>query len=262
MDIPRLVLTGLGAAIALMTITWVLSLIRRNASLIDGVWGLSCALVAWVYVGVSATVTTRSLLAAILVTVWGLRLSVYLFRRNWVGGEEWRYRRLRERSSARFPVTSLFTLFWFQALAVVGVTLPLLATVDPTQPESFSLFDGIGAALWLTGFLFETVGDWQLAQFRRDPVNDGRVLDRGLWRFTRHPNYFGDAMQWWGLGLIGLAAGPWWSLLGPAGMTAVLIWVSGQVPTEKHLRESRGSAYEDYIRRTSAFVPWPPRRVA
>lgn len=256
------VLIGLAAVIGLMTITWVLSLLRRNASLVDGVWGLACALVAWVYLGVSGTVKTRSLLAAILVTIWGLRLSLYLFRRNWIGGEEWRYRRLRERSPSRFPLTSLFTIFWLQAVAAIAVTLPLLATVDPGQSESLSSLDGIGAGLWLIGFLFEAVGDWQLARFRAGAANEGRVLDRGLWRYTRHPNYFGDAVQWWGLGLIGLAAGRWWALLGPAGMTAVLIWVTGKVPTEKHLRESRGSAYEDYIRRTSALVPWPPRRRA
>lgn len=259
MEIPRIVMTGLGAAIALMTITWVLSLIRRNASLVDGAWGLSCASVAWVYVGASGTVNARSLLAAVLVTIWGLRLSAYLMPRNWRSGEEWRYRRLRERSPSRFPVTSLFTLFWFQAFAVIAVTLPLLATVAPKQPGSLSPLDGVGVALWLTGFLFESVGDWQLARFRRDSSNGSRVLDRGLWRYTRHPNYFGDAVQWWGSGLIGLAAGRWWSLLGPAGMTAVLIWVSGQIPTEAHLRESRGSAYDDYIRRTSAFAPWRPR---
>lgn len=260
MDTLRSVLTGLAAVIGLMTIVWVLSLLRRNASLVDGVWGAACALLAWVYLVRSPTVTTRSLLAAILVTIWGLRLSVYLFRRSWIGGEEWRYRRLRERNPSGFPVTSLFTVFWFQAFPAVGVTLPLLATVDPSQLKSLSPLDGIGAALWLAGFLFEAVGDWQLARFRAGPGNEGRVLDRGLWRFTRHPNYFGDAVQWWGLGLIGLAAGPWWALLGPAGMTIVLLWVTGTVPTEKHLRESRGSGYEDYIRRTSPFLPWPPRR--
>lgn len=260
MDRLSLILAGAGAAIGLMTLTWAISVVRRNASLVDGAWGAICILVSCVYLAGSGVVTGRSVLAVTLVSIWGVRLSVYLFRRNWAGGEEWRYRRLREKSPSRFPVTSLFTIFWFQGLAAIAVTLPLLAAVDPDQPQSLLLLDGIGAVLWFTGFLFEAIGDWQLARFRADPSNEGGVLNRGLWRYTRHPNYFGDAVQWWGLGLIGLAAGLWWSSLGPTGMIIVLLWVTGRVPTERHLRVSRGVAYEDYIRRTSGFLPWPPRR--
>lgn len=254
-----LVILAGGGALALMTLVWILSFVRHNTSLVDGAWGLACVLIAWVYLFASGTITSRSALATVLVTIWGLRLSAYLMRRNWTGGEEWRYRRLREQSPSRFSWTSLVTIFWFQALAAIGVTLPLLAVVDPAQPDSLMALDAFGVTLWLIGFLFEAVGDWQLARFRADPSKKGKVFNRGLWRYTRHPNYFGDAVQWWGLGLIGLAAGPWWALLGPAGMTVVLLWVTGQYPTEKHLLSSRGKAYEDYIRTTSGFLPWPPR---
>lgn len=199
----------------------------------------------------------RGYVAAILVTVWGLRLSTYLTWRNWGRGEDWRYSQMRARSRGSFEVKSLFTVFWLQGVAAWGVGLPVATAVRTGQPDSLGWLDGVGAVVWAVGFGFEAIGDFQLAQFRPDPSNRGRVLDHGLWRYTRHPNYFGDATQWWGLGLIGLAAGAWWSLLGPARMTFVLLRMTGVFETERHLRESRGAAYEDYIRRTSVFLPRP-----
>lgn len=188
-------------------------------------------------------------------TVWGLRLSAYLTARSWGKGEDWRYQEMRRRSRSSFAAQSLVTVFWLQGLAAWGVGIPLAAAVRADQPESLGWLDGVGAIVWAIGFLFEAVGDLQLARFRADPANRGRVLDRGLWRYTRHPNYFGDAVQWWGLGLIGVAAGAWWSVLGPLGMTLVLLSVTGVIATERHLRESRGPSYEEYVRRTSAFFP-------
>jgi steroid 5-alpha reductase family enzyme len=252
-------LAGLGSVLALMTVTWVISVIRRDASLVDRVWGLAFVVLGWVYVIAADNPTPRSFLAVGLVTVWGLRLSAYLTWRSWGRGEDWRYGQMRERARGSFAVQSLVTVFWLQGLAAWGVGLPLAAAVRTGQPESLGWLDAVGVIVWLIGFLFEAVGDLQLARFRADPNMRGLVLDSGLWRYTRHPNYFGDAVQWWGLGLIGVAAGAWWSLLGPLGMTVVLLRVTGVFETEKHLRKSRGAAYDNYVRRTSAFVPWPPR---
>jgi steroid 5-alpha reductase family enzyme len=254
-----LVLTGMASALGLMTLVWIASVIRRDASLVDRAWGLVFVLLAGVYLVGAEDPTPRSYLAAALVTIWGVRLSVYLTWRNWGEGEDWRYGMMRERYPKRFALTSLVTIFWGQGLAAVGVGTPLLAAVRDGQPESLGWLDGVGVAVWIVGFVFEAVGDRQLAKFKSDPLNRGRVLDGGLWRYTRHPNYFGDATQWWGLGLIGSAAGAWWSILGPAGMTFVLLRVTGVILTERHLRSSRGGAYEDYVRRTSPFIPWPPR---
>jgi steroid 5-alpha reductase family enzyme len=194
------------------------------------------------------------------VTVWGLRLSAYLTWRNWGKGEDWRYRRMRERSPRGFPARSLVTVFWTQAVAAWGVGLPLLAAVGPEQPRDLGWLDWLGALLWAIGVSFEAIGDLQLARFKAAPRRGGGVLDTGLWRYTRHPNYFGDALLWWGLGLIGLAAGAWWSVLGPAGMTVFLVRVTGVTVTEEHMRRTREDAYVDYVRRTSSFIPLPPRR--
>jgi steroid 5-alpha reductase family enzyme len=249
-------LTGLVSVLALMTVTWVISVVRRDVSIVDRVWGLAFVVLAWVYVVAVEDPTSRSFLAAGLVTVWGLRLSAYLTWRSWSKGEDWRYGQMRERAGGSFAIQSLFTVFWLQGLVAWGVALPLAAAVRAGQPESLGWLDAVGVLVWMTGFLFEAVGDLQLARFRANPANRGAVLDTGLWRYTRHPNYFGDAVQWWGLGLIGVAAGAWWSLLGPLGMTIVLLRVTGVFATEKHLRETRGTAYGEYVRRTSAFVPW------
>ena len=253
-------LSGLASVLALMTVAWAISVVRRNAGVADWAWGLAFVVLAWVYVAAAEDPTARSLLAAGLATVWGLRLSAYLTWRGWSRGEDWRYAKMRERSPGSFAARSLVTVFWAQAVAAWGVGVPLAAAVRPGQSEALGLLDMVGVAVWAVGFVFECAGDVQLARFRSDPANRGRVLDSGLWRYTRHPNYFGDAVQWWGLGVIGVAAGAWWSLLGPLGMTFVLLRVTGVLATERHLRESRGAAYEEYVRRTSAFIPWLPRR--
>jgi steroid 5-alpha reductase family enzyme len=136
------------------------------------------------------------------------------------------------------------------------ISLPLLAAVNSTTPLGW--LDAIGAAVWLLGMVFEAGGDWQLARFKADPANRGKVLDSGLWRYTRHPNYFGDFCVWWGLFLIALAGGGWWSVIGPLVMSGLLLKVSGVVLLEKDIGERR-PAYRDYVRRTSAFFPAPPR---
>ena len=254
-----LALTGLGSVVALMTVVWAISVVRRNATLVDGAWGLAFVVLGWTYVVAARDPNARSFLAVALTSAWGLRLSAYLSARAWRSGEDWRYAERRGRVGRPFAFTSLLTIFLPQALAVWGVGVPLAAAVRSGQPGSLGLLDLAGAVVWATGFLIEAVADLQLGRFRARADREGRVLDRGLWRYSRHPNYFGDAVQWWGLGLIGLAAGAWWALLGPLGMTVVLLRVTGVSATDRHLRQSRGSAYEDYMRRTSAFVPLPPR---
>jgi steroid 5-alpha reductase family enzyme len=250
---------ALGAILAAMTLVWLLSLARRDASIVDVFWGLGFVIVAWIYVAASAPRTSRGVLAAVLVTFWGLRLSLHILWRSRGRGEDYRYRAMRERDPAGFPRRSLLTVFWLQAALLWAISAPLFQAQRP-GPPGLTALDGLGLALFALGFLFEAVGDWQLARFRNDPANVGRVMDRGLWRYTRHPNYFGDALLWWGFFCLALATpGSWWTLLSPVLMTLLLMRVSGVTLLERKLRETRPD-YRRYAAQTSAFFPWLPRR--
>lgn len=251
---------GLLLVLGLAFVVWLVSLVRRDASLADVFWGLGFAALAWLYRDLGDAESLRAVLVPALVTIWGARLSAHILWRSRGRGEDPRYAAMRRRWGARFPLVSLFTVFWLQAAVLWIVALPLLQV--QTAPAPWSWLDGLGVALFVAGFAFEAVGDLQLLRFRADPANRGRVLDEGLWRYTRHPNYFGDATLWWGLGCLALATpGGAWTLAGPALMTFLLHRVSGVTLLEKGLHETR-PGYRDYATRTSPFFPRPPRRPA
>jgi steroid 5-alpha reductase family enzyme len=247
------------AITGLMLAAWAVSLVRRDASVVDVFWGLGFVLVAWVALAVGDGYTGRKILVTALVSAWGLRLAVYLFLRNAGKGEDFRYRRMRARHGPRFWLISLFTVFLLQGALMFAVSLPVQAA-NVAGPGYFTWLDGLGAAVWLAGLLFEAVGDWQLARFKADPANAGRVMDRGLWAWTRHPNYFGDSLVWWGIFLVA-ASNPvhLWAVAGPLLMTFLLVRVSGVALLERSLVRRR-PGYDEYIARTSAFIPRPPRR--
>lgn len=235
---------------------WLLSLRLKDASIVDIFWGPGFALIAWSAwaIGVGGT---RATVAAGLVSLWGLRLGSYLYLRNHGKGEDYRYVAMRRRHGDRFPLVSLYTVFGLQAVVMWVVSLPVQA-VQASAPAALGLLDGLGVALFAVGFLFESVGDLQLARFKADPSNEGKVMDRGLWAWTRHPNYFGDCTLWWGLGCFAFAAGAWWAAIGPIVMSVFLLRISGVTLLERGLKR-RKPEYEDYIRRTSSFFPMPPR---
>lgn len=244
---------------AAMTSLWVLSLRLRDASIVDIFWGLGFVAIAWSTLGLSGGVAPRAGLAAGLTTLWGVRLAGYLAWRNHGKGEDPRYAAMRRRHGEAWPVRSLFVVFGLQGALMWVVSLPVQAAVR-APPGALGALDVTGAALVVAGVLFEGVGDLQLARFKREPDNRGKVMDRGLWRWSRHPNYFGDFLVWWGLFAIAAGAGAWWTALSPALMSFLLLRVSGVTLLERSLRTRPG--YEDYVRRTSAFFPWPPRRGA
>jgi steroid 5-alpha reductase family enzyme len=250
---------ALALAIGMMTLVWVVSLVRKDAGIIDIFWGLGFVVVAWFYFFQTDGVTLRKILVVALVSLWGLRLSIHILVRSIGRGEDYRYRDMRRRHAGHFPVWSLFAVFWLQATILWFVSAPLLVAQWSRQPQRLTWFDIAGLVLFGTGFLFETVGDLQLVRFKKNPANRGRVLRHGLWRYTRHPNYFGDALVWWGLFLIGLATpGSLWTMVSPALMTFLLLKVSGVSLLEKNLSETKPE-YRDYALRTNAFFPWKPR---
>jgi steroid 5-alpha reductase family enzyme len=253
-------LWNLGAVAALMIAGWIVSLIYRNVTIVDSLWGAGFVLIAWLTFGMSDGYWGRSLLIALLVTLWGLRLSGYLSWRNWGKGEDPRYGGWRKQAGDRFWLVSLFKVFILQALFLWVISIVLQIGQLAAKPDTLTWRDGLGIFVWAAGFMFESVGDWQLARFKSDPVNQGRVMDRGLWAYTRHPNYFGEFLVWWGIYLITLATPhSWWTILSPIAVTAVLLKMTGIPLTEKGLLENR-PAYREYIKRTSAFVPWPPAK--
>lgn len=261
MDTWQIWLAGLGAVSAMMVTVWVVSLLRRDASIVDRVWGLAFVVAAWTYALVAQAWTARSWLVLALVTIWGLRLSIYITWRNWGDGEDKRYRTMREKRPDTFALRSLVTIFLLQGVLAWIISLPLLAAATYAAPSRLTWLDALGVVLWTVGLFFEAVGDWQLSGFLADPANRGKVNDRGLWRYTRHPNYFGDTVVWWGFFLVALATGAWWTLLGSLAMTFFIIRVSGVALTDKNMGSggSKREGYDEYVRRTNQFIPGPRR---
>lgn len=249
-------LVGLVAVLTVLTVVWAVSLTLKDASVADVCWGLGFVLLVWLDVARSPELTPRSWLVAVLITLWGGRLSLHIFRRNRGLGEDLRYRAMRASHGPAFWWQSLFVVFWLQGALLWFVALPVLVAIRAPQPAGLTVVDFAGLVIFAVGFGFEVVGDYQLARFKNNPVNRGKVLDSGLWRYTRHPNYFGDATLWWGVYVVAVATpGGWLTLLSPLLMTLLLMRVSGVTLLEDSLKASK-PGYREYIARTSAFFPW------
>lgn len=250
---------NLGVLLAALTALWVVSVRIKDASIIDIAWGPACALPAMLTFLRTDGAEPRAALLTALATLWAARLALHLGRRNLGHGEDYRYRRMREKagSDAAFARGSLYAIYWLQGAIAWFVSLP-------AQWGQFGA-DGLGALalagliVFVVGFLFEAVGDWQLARFKADPANTGRLMTSGLWSWTRHPNYFGDAAVWTGLTLIALESPLGiWTIASPAVMAFFLVKVSGKAMTERHMAR-KYPEYADYRARVSGFLPLPPK---
>lgn len=257
-----IILINLATVVVMMIIGWIISLAYRNVTVVDSLWGLGFVLIVWVTFVLSDGYRPRAGLIAALVTIWGLRLSLYLTKRNWGKGEDPRYGEWRRQSGDRFWIVSLFKVFLLQAVVMWCISLVLQYGQMSPVPGHLTVLDAVGVIVWMTGFLFESIGDWQLARFKSNPANRGKVMDRGLWAYSRHPNYFGEFLMWWGLFLVTLATpASWWTIISPSIVTAVLLKMTGIPLTEKAITRTRPQ-YEEYIERTSAFIPWFPKKGA
>lgn len=246
-----------GAAIlAFAAFFWLVSLARNDVSIVDSLWSLMFLLSAGVYALAVDEAGPRTLLVIVLVALWAVRLSAYITWRNHGEPEDYRYQQIRKNNDPGFRYKSFYIVFGLQGLLAWIISLPLAAAISGSDPLGW--LDAIGVGLWLIGFLFEAVGDFQLARFKADPENRGKVMDRGLWRFTRHPNYFGNFTLWWGFFLLALAAGAPWTVISPLLMSFLLLKVSGVAMLEKDIGERR-PAYAEYIEKTNAFFPGPRR---
>jgi len=249
-------LDGLMVLLVFAAAGWLLSLPLRNVSIVDIMWSLMLLLASITYAMAHVAPGPRAWLVIGLVSLWSIRLAAFIGWRNFGKDEDFRYQKIRANNEPGFAVKSVYLVFGLQAGLAWVISLPLLAAINSTTPLGW--LDALGVMLWFIGLVFEAGGDWQLSRFKGDPVNRGKVLDTGLWRYTRHPNYFGDFCVWWGFFFIALSSGAWWSVVGPLVMSILLLKVSGVALLEKDIGDRR-SDYNAYIQRTNAFFPGPPR---
>lgn len=262
--VEALLINAAATAVLLLSL-WLVAARIGDVSFIDAVWGAGMAVVAavsWVQLGDPGA---RAGLIAAMAVIWGLRLGVHLYTRWRAHGEDPRYARMlgKAKEQGRYAQAALTAVFGPQAFLLFLTCLPAqLGVLASGEPAPIGPLAWIGFALWLTGMVFEVVGDAQLKAFRADPANKGKVLDTGLWRYTRHPNYFGDCCVWWGIWLAAAEAGPWIALAclpGPLFLTFTLTKWSGKPLLEKGLVKNR-PGYAEYVARTSGFFPWPPKQ--
>lgn len=262
---------GLLLLVFMASFTWVLSVYLRDVSIVDSLWPLMLLGPSLLYFYYSDIDALRPLIVISLVSIWGIRLFIHLTWRNWGEPEDRRYQTIRHKYEPHFSIKSLFIIFLFQAVLAWVISLPLFATLISDSNYSIAPPGSIadlsdtalllfGIALCVIGILLESVADWQLAQFKNDPNNQGLVMDKGLWRYSRHPNYFGECLIWWGFYSIALSVGAWWSIISPIIMTWLLLKFSGVVMLEQTISERRPT-YLDYIKRTNAFIPGPVRNI-
>lgn len=247
-------LTGLAAVIALFTVLWFVSLLVKNSSIVDMWWGPGILLIGLTYTAISNNTAIRGRVVAVLLFVWAVRLAWHIGVRNIGHGEDFRYATWRRERGASWWWFSYFKVFLLQAVIAWIISMPIYYAITSPEPIELQAWDYAGVITFAIGFLFEVIGDEQLRRFKNTRANKGRVLDSGLWRYTRHPNYFGEAMLWWGFGLFSIAAGGYIGVIGPAIMTFLLIRVSGVALLEKTLAETK-PGYADYIANTPAFFP-------
>ena len=260
MDVFLIFLVNLVAVSVFMAAGWALSLPLRNAAIADSLWGLGFVLIAWLTFFQADGFFPRRLLLCIMATCWGLRLFIHIVSRSRGQGEDPRYAAWRAQYGERFALVSLYRVFLVQALFLWVIAIGLQYGQIAETPARLTWFDAAGFLIWLAGFVIESVSDFQLRRFLADPANKGRIMDRGLWRYSRHPNYFGEALVWWGIFVMVLALPlGFLTIVSPVVITYTLLRLTG-VTLMEQTEFSDNPDYQAYIRRTSAFVPWFPKK--
>lgn len=257
-----LLLINLLIVLAFVALLWLISLPLRDVSIIDLFWGFGFVVIAWSTLAMVYTKLPPAIVLLVMVTLWGLRLTGYLVWRNWGHVEDRRYAAMRQKHGSSFWWVSFLTVFLLQAVLMWVISFPVqMAMANPTWHASSSgwVLLIVGCLIWLTGLLFEAIADYQMARFKSRPDSSGKVMDQGLWRYSRHPNYFGNFCIWWGIYVVACSAGAAWTIFSPILMTFLLLRVSGVTLLEKDISQRR-QGYEDYVRRTSTFFPLPPKR--
>jgi steroid 5-alpha reductase family enzyme len=242
-----------------MTLMFAAAFLKKDNSIVDIAWGPGFVLITVLTFFLKPGFTFRHILVSGLIILWGLRLMIHIFLRNRGKGEDFRYAEWRRDWGKWFVLRSYFQVFMLQGFFMIVIAWPIILT-NSSRESGLGWLEVSGAGLWLIGFCFESVGDAQLTRFKKDPVNKGKIMTEGLWMYTRHPNYFGEVVMWWGIFLIALAVPDGWTaVVSPILITVLLLRVSGVTMLEKKYKDN--PEFEAYARRTSAFFPWPPRKL-
>ncbi len=253
-------LEGFLLLISLLTILWIVSVLIKDASIVDIFWGMTFVVTNIYYFIATNDFYTRKIILLVLVTLWGLRLSIFLAFRNIGKGEDYRYQEFRKKyGPERYWWVSFFQVFLLQGILSIVISLTLLGVNFNTQNNDLSWLDFLAIFIWLIGIVFEAGGDYQMTKFKKNPENKGKVLNTGFWKYTRHPNYFGDAAVWWAYAIFSIAAGSYWTVVGSIIMTFLLLKVSGVALLEKSLKAGKPE-YHEYIKKTNSFLPWFPKK--
>jgi steroid 5-alpha reductase family enzyme len=240
-----------------MSIFFLIASARKDNSIVDVAWGTGFVLIAYFTLLFFGEFTIRQLLVTAVVTLWGLRLAVHIFRRNRGRGEDFRYASMREKWGRYVLIRSFLQIYVLQGFFMLVVAYPVIL-VNSTPGPSFGWLDLLGLSIWIAGFLFEAVADSQLKEFVKTK-KPGEIMKSGLWRYSRHPNYFGEAVQWWGIFIVALSLeGGWWAIVSPILITFLLRFVSGVPYLERKYRQY--PKFREYMKETNAFIPWFPKK--
>ena len=246
--------------LVLVTLLWIWSVFIKNVSIVDVFWSIGFVVVNAFYIFMTGELNARKVLVLTLVSIWGLRLAIYLAYRNIGKGEDFRYQEFRRNyGSKRYWWFSFFQTFLLQGGLIMIISLPLLGISSSASSGDLNVLDYLGVVVWLIGFVFEAGGDFQLMRFKKNIENKGKVLNTGFWKYTRHPNYFGDSAVWWAYAIFSIAAGSYWQIIGSIIMTLLIIKISGVSLLEKTLKNTKPQ-YSDYIEKTNSFFPWFPKK--
>jgi steroid 5-alpha reductase family enzyme len=258
----NLFLVNLFAAAGLMCMGWIYSLVKKNVTIADSLWGLGFVLIAWLTFFRTEGFLALKLIITILVTLWGLRLFSHMITRSRGKAEDPRYGEWRKKHGKSFWFVSLYKVFLVQALFQWCIAFGIQYGQISKMPSSLTLLDLLGVFIWIAGFVIESLADRQLKQFLADPINKGRIMNRKLWKYSRHPNYFGESLMWWGLFFIVLST-PWglWTIVSPMLINYTLLKLTGVTLMEE--TQFKGNMeYQQYILQTSSFIPWFPKKTA
>lgn len=246
------------ALLVYVTLWYVVSLIKKRNDVADIAWGLGFVVLSWIALGLTADATLRGILTNVLISIWGMRLATHIYLRNRGKGEDYRYQAWREQWGSWFYLRSYTQVYLLQGALLYVIALPTLMS-HASATATFGAIDVVGVLIWCIGFLFETIGDAQLTRFIQNPLNKGKLLQTGLWAYTRHPNYFGEVLGWWGVWLLSLSATHnWLTIIGPLTITFLILKVSGIPLLEQNMAEN--PEFEEYKKRVSVFIPLPPKQ--
>ncbi|MEI5908482.1 DUF1295 domain-containing protein [Bacillus spongiae] len=255
-------LVALICVVIYMTLFWVVAQLKKDLSIVDIAWGGGFVVIAIVLLFFTKEYTSRQMIVTSLVCIWGFRLSIYLYLRNKNTGEDYRYKNMRKRwieQGKSVALTSYIRVYMSQGVAMLLLSFPIVAVNAWDTGSSLGLWDYIGVMVWTLGFLFEVVADKQLSNFKKDPRNKGKIITSGVWKYSRHPNYFGESVLWWGVFLIvSSVTFGWTTIIAPVALTFLLVKVTGVPPLERKYMQK--PEFREYAKRTSMFIPWFPKK--